>query len=104
MVPARIRGVGPEPHVCLPFRSSVGVCTFFVLRVIQKSDTRLSLDENRKGVPPKRKATEILVELQQDQEPVLFTQHGRPAAYPVDVEAFEALNQRVALLDGNAKA
>ena len=52
----------------------------------------------------KRKATEILAELQQDQEPVLITQHGRPAAYLVDVEAFEALNQRIALLEGIARA
>jgi PHD/YefM family antitoxin component YafN of YafNO toxin-antitoxin module len=31
--------------------------------------------------------------------PVLITQHGRPAAYLVDVETFEGLNQRLAVLE-----
>jgi prevent-host-death family protein len=52
----------------------------------------------------KRKATEILAELQQDHEPVLITQHCGPVAYLIDVEAFESLNQRIALLEGIASA
>lgn len=51
----------------------------------------------------KRKATEILSELERDRAPVLITQHGRPAAYLVDVETYEKLNQRVAILEGIAR-
>ena len=52
----------------------------------------------------KRKATEIIADLKQDHEPVLITQHGRPAAYLIDVDSFEALNQRIAVLEGIARA
>ena len=52
----------------------------------------------------KRKATEIIANLEQDHEPVLITQHGRPAAYLIDVDSFEALNQRIAVLEGIARA
>ena len=52
----------------------------------------------------KRKATEIIAALEQDREPVLITQHGKPAAYLIDVESFEALNQRISLLEGIARA
>jgi len=52
----------------------------------------------------KRKATEIIADLKQDHEPVLITQHGRPAAYLIDVESFEALNQRIAVLEGIARS
>jgi prevent-host-death family protein len=52
----------------------------------------------------KRKATEIIADLEQDHQPVLITQHGRPAASLVDVESFEALNQRIAVLEGIARA
>ncbi len=51
----------------------------------------------------KRKATEILSELARERAPVLITQHGRPAAYLVDVETYERLNQRVAILEGIAR-
>jgi prevent-host-death family protein len=51
----------------------------------------------------KRKATEILGDLAQDQEPVLITQHGRPAAYLVDIETYEAMQDRIALLEGIAR-
>ena len=49
----------------------------------------------------KRKATEIIAEL--EREPVLITQHGRPATYLIDVESYEALNERVAILEGIAR-
>ena len=52
----------------------------------------------------KRKATEIIADLERDHEPVLITQHGRPAAYLIDVDSFEALNQRIAVLEGIARA
>lgn len=51
----------------------------------------------------KRKATEILGELAEDREPVLITQHGRPAAYLLDVSTFEAMNDRIALLENIAR-
>jgi PHD/YefM family antitoxin component YafN of YafNO toxin-antitoxin module len=31
--------------------------------------------------------------------PILITQHGRPAAYLVDVETFELLNEKLAVLE-----
>ncbi len=51
----------------------------------------------------KRKATDIISALEADQEPVLITQHGRPAAYLIDVESYEAMQQRMRLLEGIAR-
>ena len=51
----------------------------------------------------KRKATEIIAKLEEDREPVLITQHGKPAAYLVDVESFDVLNQRICLLEAIAR-
>lgn len=51
----------------------------------------------------KRKATEILGALAKDQEPVLITQHGRPAAYLLDVDAYESMQSRIELLEGIAR-
>jgi prevent-host-death family protein len=51
----------------------------------------------------KRKATELLAQLERHREPILITQHGKPAAYLVDVEAYEALGRRIALLEGIAR-
>jgi len=51
----------------------------------------------------KRKATEIIAELESDQMPVLITQHGRPAAYLLAVEAFDKLNRRLGILEGIAR-
>ena len=50
----------------------------------------------------KRQATEILNQLAKDREPILITQHGVPSAYLVDVETFETLQRRMALLEGIA--
>jgi len=47
----------------------------------------------------KRKATRILAAVAKSRNPVLITQHGRPAAYLVDVETFEGLNHRLAVLE-----
>ena len=47
----------------------------------------------------KRQATELLSELERDRQPILITQHGLPSAYLVDVETFEALNQKLAVLE-----
>ncbi len=51
----------------------------------------------------KRKATEIIGSLAEDREPILITQHGRPAAYLMDVTAFEAMQERISLLEGIAR-
>ncbi len=51
----------------------------------------------------KRKASEIISELERKGTPVLITQHGRPAAYLVNVETYEKLHQRLAILEGIAR-
>jgi prevent-host-death family protein len=51
----------------------------------------------------KRKASELLADIEKDGAPILITHHGLPAAYLVDVEAFDALQQRVGLLEGIAR-
>jgi len=51
----------------------------------------------------KRKASELLAELEKDGDPILITQHGLPAAYLVDVDAYDALQKRVGLLEGIAR-
>jgi prevent-host-death family protein len=50
----------------------------------------------------KRKATEIIAGLQSERDPIMITQHGKPAAYLVDVQSFEELNRRVSVLEGIA--
>ena len=51
----------------------------------------------------KRRATELLDQLEADHEPVLITQHGVPSAYLIDVESYEKLQRRVAVLEGIAR-
>jgi prevent-host-death family protein len=51
----------------------------------------------------KRQATELLAELERDREPILITQHGLPSAYLVDVESFERMQRRMAVLEGIAR-
>ena len=51
----------------------------------------------------KRKATDLISQLSADQEPVLITQHGLPAAYLVDVNMFESMESRLSLLEGIAR-
>ncbi len=51
----------------------------------------------------KRQATELLEELGRSREPILITQHGLPSAYLVDVESYELLQRRMALLEGIAR-
>lgn len=50
----------------------------------------------------KRKATEIISGLQVDRDPILITQHGKPAAYLVDVATYEEMNRRMSVLEGIA--
>jgi prevent-host-death family protein len=51
----------------------------------------------------KRQATKILAELHTSKEPVLITEHGQPSAYLVDVEDYEFMQQRMAILEGVAR-
>ena len=51
----------------------------------------------------KRKATDVISQLSSDQEPVLITQHGLPAAYLVDVQMYEGMQSRLTLLEGIAR-
>ncbi len=50
----------------------------------------------------KRRATEIIADLQEERSPVLITQHGKPAAYLVDISTYEELNRRLSVLEGIA--
>ena len=51
----------------------------------------------------KRKATDVISQLTTDQEPVLITQHGLPAAYLIDVKMYEDMQSRLTLLEGIAR-
>ena len=51
----------------------------------------------------KRHATEIIAQLQRSHETVVITEHGRSAAVLLDVETFDRLNDRLALLEGIAR-
>ena len=48
----------------------------------------------------KRYATRLLSYVRESGEPVLVTEHGKPAAYLVDVESYEFMQQRLAILEG----
>ncbi|MEI6809626.1 MAG: type II toxin-antitoxin system prevent-host-death family antitoxin [bacterium] len=51
----------------------------------------------------KRQATRLISELQADRLPILITEHGKPAAYLVDVMSFEAQQDRIRILEGIAR-
>lgn len=51
----------------------------------------------------KRRATELLSDLERDKEPILITQHGLPNAYLVGVASFDLLQERMTLLEGIAR-
>ena len=51
----------------------------------------------------KRRATELLSDIERDKEPILITQHGLPTAYLVDVETYELMQQRMTILEGIAR-
>ncbi|CCO46857.1 Antitoxin of toxin-antitoxin stability system (fragment) [Vibrio nigripulchritudo SOn1] len=51
----------------------------------------------------KRQATKILAELHDTIQPVLITEHGKPLAYLVDVEDYEFMQNRLAIIEGIAR-
>lgn len=51
----------------------------------------------------KRQATELLSDIERDKKPILITQHGLPSAYLVDVETYQLMQQRMAVLEGIAR-
>ena len=51
----------------------------------------------------KRKATRLLADLERTRRPIAITQHGIPSAYLVDVETWDALQERMRLLEGIAR-
>jgi prevent-host-death family protein len=51
----------------------------------------------------KRQATRLISELQEARSPILITQHGKPAAYLVDVGSFEIQQDRIRILEGIAR-
>ncbi|WDE06205.1 type II toxin-antitoxin system Phd/YefM family antitoxin [Thalassomonas viridans] len=51
----------------------------------------------------KRQATKILADLHASKEPVLITEHGQPSAYLVDVDDYELMKKRMAILEGIAR-
>jgi prevent-host-death family protein len=51
----------------------------------------------------KRRASEILADLERNKEPIMITQHGLPSAYLIDVESFELQQRRMAILEGIAR-
>lgn len=48
----------------------------------------------------KRQATKILSDLHATKEPILITEHGRPSAYLLDVDDYEAMQDRLKILEG----
>ena len=51
----------------------------------------------------KRKATLLLADLERTRRPIAITQHGIPSAYLVDVDTWDALQERMRLLEGIAR-
>jgi prevent-host-death family protein len=51
----------------------------------------------------KRRATEIIRGLRQDQHPVIITEHGRSAAVLMDIASYDELVSRLEVLEGLAR-
>jgi len=51
----------------------------------------------------KRQATRLISKLQEDKTPILITEHGKPAAYLIDVQNFEMQQSRINILEGIAR-
>lgn len=51
----------------------------------------------------KRQAARLLSDVRDSGEPLLITEHGKPAAYLVDVDAYEFMQHRLKILEGIAR-
>ena len=51
----------------------------------------------------KRRATEVMADVRATRQPVLITERGRSAAVLLDVETYEVLLRRLAVLEGIAR-
>lgn len=51
----------------------------------------------------KREATRLISELQGSRAPILITEHGKPAAYLVDVQSYDSQQDRIHILEGIAR-
>jgi len=51
----------------------------------------------------KRQAARLLSDLRRSGEPILITEHGKPAAYLVDVDSYEFMQHRMEILEGIAR-
>ena len=51
----------------------------------------------------KRRATRLLAELRESGGSILITEHGKPSAYLVNVELYEAMQSKVRILEGIAR-
>jgi prevent-host-death family protein len=51
----------------------------------------------------KRRATELIAEIDRDKQPIMITHRGLPSAYLVDVETFELQQRRIELLEAIAR-
>ena len=47
----------------------------------------------------KRQATRLLAELRESGESILITEHGKPSAYLVNVELYEAMQNKLRILE-----
>lgn len=77
--------------------------SFAIVLLRTESATIVPLMRTELVTTLKRQATELLADIERDKEPILITQHGLPSAYLVDVETFELLQQRMAVLEGIAR-
>ena len=51
----------------------------------------------------KRRATELIAEVERDKVPILITHRGLPSVYLVDVESYELQQRRMEILEGIAR-
>ncbi|MEP7167053.1 MAG: type II toxin-antitoxin system Phd/YefM family antitoxin [Candidatus Woesebacteria bacterium] len=51
----------------------------------------------------KRKATQILHEVNKTKTPILITEYGKPSAYIIDAQSFQETQQKIAILEGLAR-
>lgn len=48
-------------------------------------------------------STDLLADIERDNQPILITQHGLPSAYLIDVESCRREQERMSILEGIAR-